>query len=55
MTTLDELLEKQLKDPIFKEKYDALEPEFMVMRAMIETRTPPQDMEGKTYNLSNIL
>ena len=38
MTTLDELLEEQLKDPIFKEKYDALEPEFMVMQAMIDAR-----------------
>ncbi len=38
MITLDELLEEQLKDPIFKEKYDALEPEFMVMQAMIDAR-----------------
>ncbi len=38
MTTLDDLLEEQLKDPIFKEKYDALEPEFMVMQAMIDAR-----------------
>ena len=38
MITLDELLEEQLKDPIFKEKYDALEPEYMVMQAMIDAR-----------------
>ena len=38
MTTLDELIEEQLQDPIFKEKYDALEPEFTVMQAMIDAR-----------------
>ena len=38
MTTLDELIEEQLQDSIFKEKYDALEPEFTVMQAMIDAR-----------------
>ena len=38
MTTLNEFIEEQLKDPIFKEKYDALEPEFTVMQAMIDAR-----------------
>ena len=38
MTTLDELIEEQLQDPIFKEKNDALEPEFTVMQAMIDAR-----------------
>ncbi len=38
MTTLDELLEEQLKDPIFKEKYNALESEFMVIQATIDAR-----------------
>ncbi len=38
MTTLDDLLEEQLQDSTFKEKYDALEPEFMVMQAMIDAR-----------------
>ena len=38
MTTLDEFLEEQLKDPQFKEEYDALEPEFVVMQALIDAR-----------------
>ncbi len=38
MTTLDDLLEEQLLDSIFKEKYDALEPEFMVIQTMIDAR-----------------
>ena len=38
MTTLDEFLEEQLQDPKFKEEYDALEPEFVVMQALIDAR-----------------
>ncbi|MBR1598930.1 MAG: hypothetical protein IJ661_08475 [Lachnospiraceae bacterium] len=36
MTTLNEFVEGQLKDPQFKEEYDALEPEFAVMQALID-------------------
>ena len=36
MTTLNEFVEEQLKDPKFKEEYDALEPEFAVMQALID-------------------
>ena len=38
MTTLNEFIGEQLQDPVFKEKYDALEPEFVVMQAMIDAR-----------------
>ncbi len=38
MTTLNEFIEEQLQDPIFKEKYDALEPEVTVMQAVIDAR-----------------
>ncbi|MBQ9198962.1 MAG: helix-turn-helix transcriptional regulator [Lachnospiraceae bacterium] len=38
MTTLNEFVEEQLKDPKFKEEYDALEPEFAVMQALIDAR-----------------
>ena len=38
MTALNDFIEEQLQDPVFKEKYDALEPEFMVMQAMIDAR-----------------
>lgn len=38
MTTLNEFVEEQLKDPCFKEEYDALEPESAVMQALIDAR-----------------
>ena len=38
MTKLDDFIEEQLQVPVFKEKYDALEPEFVVMQAMIDAR-----------------
>lgn len=34
----DKYLEEQLKDPEFKEEYDALEPEFAVIRAILDAR-----------------
>ena len=38
MTNFHDLLNEQLKDPEFKEEYDALEPEFAIIRAMIDAR-----------------
>jgi len=38
MTTLEEFLAKQMKDPEFKKEYDALEPEFEIIQAMIDAR-----------------
>jgi predicted transcriptional regulator len=38
MTSLDELLKDQLKDPQFKEEYESLEPEFVVKQALIDAR-----------------
>lgn len=38
MTTLDEFLNEQLKNPEFKKEYEALEPEFNIIKAMIEAR-----------------
>ena len=37
-TTFDEFLAEQLKDPEFKKEYDALEPEFAIIQAMIDAR-----------------
>ena len=34
----DKYLDEQLKDPEFKEEYDALEPEFAVIRAILDAR-----------------
>ncbi len=32
-------LEEQLKDPEFRKEYEALEPEYTIMQAMIDART----------------
>ncbi|MBR1602178.1 MAG: transcriptional regulator [Synergistaceae bacterium] len=34
----DDYLVKQLKDPVFKAKYDALEPDFNIANAMMDTQ-----------------
>ena len=38
MTNYDKFVEEQLKDPEFKAEYDALEPEFAIIHAMIDAR-----------------
>lgn len=38
MTRFQDFLEEQLKDPDFKKEYDALEPEFAIIQAMIDAR-----------------
>jgi len=38
MNTLNSYLKEQLKDPAFREAYDALEPEFTIIQAMIDAR-----------------
>ncbi|MCD8133479.1 MAG: helix-turn-helix domain-containing protein [Clostridiales bacterium] len=38
MTNFNDYLQEQLKDPEFRAEYDALEPEFSFMQAMIDAR-----------------
>lgn len=38
MTTLDDFLKEQLKDPEFRKEYEALQPEYELKRAMIQAR-----------------
>ena len=38
MRTFDAFLEEQLRDPELKTEYDALEPEFAIISAIIEAR-----------------
>ena len=38
MTNFDDFLKEQLKDPAFRAEYDALEPEFTIIQAMLEAR-----------------
>ena len=37
MKTFHDLLNKELKDPEFKREYDALEPEFAMIQAMLSS------------------
>ena len=34
----DDFVKEQLKDPVLRAEYDALEPEFAIMQAMIDSR-----------------
>lgn len=38
MTKFNDFLNEQLKDPEIKEEYDALEPEFAIIQALIDAR-----------------
>ncbi|MCR5563626.1 MAG: helix-turn-helix domain-containing protein [Desulfovibrio sp.] len=38
MSNFDEFLEEQLCDPEFRNEYEALEPEFSIMQALIDAR-----------------
>lgn len=38
MTRFDDFLKEQLKDPELKAEYEALEPEFAIIQAMIDAR-----------------
>ena len=38
MTNFDDFLKEQLKDPEFRAEYDALEPEFAIIQAILEAR-----------------
>lgn len=38
MDDMQKYLEEQLKNPKFKKEYDALEPEFVVIRAILDAR-----------------
>lgn len=38
MTNFDEYLKEKKADPEFKKEYDALEPEFAIIQAMIDAR-----------------
>jgi DNA-binding XRE family transcriptional regulator len=38
MRTLEESLAEQMQDPAFQKEWDALEPEFTIMQAMLDAR-----------------
>lgn len=38
MSNFNDYLSQKMKDPVFKAEYDALEPEFSIIQAMIDAR-----------------
>lgn len=59
MLTLQEAIAKRMEDPAFKAEWDALEPEFQIVRAIIEGReekgfTQAQLAEATGINQANI-
>ena len=50
MTKVDDLLEEQLKDDEFRKEYEALEPEFSIMQAMIDARISKGLTRSSTKN-----
>lgn len=52
--TFRESLNEQLRDPEFKEEWDALEPEFQVIRAMIDARQKKQLTQKELAEITGI-
>ena len=50
-TTFKEFRDEQLKNPEIKKEYDALAPEYAIVRAMLEARTS----QGITQQQTNLL
>ena len=46
MTTLNQFFEEQMKDEEFKKEYENLQPEFDIIRALVDARTS-QNMTQK--------
>ncbi len=54
MLTLDEVIAKEMENPEFKAEWDALEPEFQIIRAIIEGRTARQFSEEQLAEATGI-
>lgn len=54
MTNYKDYLNEQLKDPEFKAEYDALEPEFSLMRTIMEARMEKGLTQQKLSELTGI-
>ena len=54
MTNFDEFLEDQLEDPEFRAEWDALEPEFAIVQAMIDAREDAGMTQQKLSELTGI-
>ncbi|MBQ2707836.1 MAG: helix-turn-helix transcriptional regulator [Clostridia bacterium] len=49
-----ETLNEQLKDPEFKKEWDALEPEYQIIRAMLDTRNEESITQKQLADLTGI-
>jgi len=47
MSTFREFLDEQLQDPEFRAEWDALEPEFAIVQAMIDARINSEIIKKK--------
>ena len=54
MTRFDDFLSEELKDHEFKAEYDALEPEFAIVRAMIDARKESGLTQKKLSEITGI-
>jgi hypothetical protein len=43
MSTFEEFLNEEMQDPEFRAEYEALEPEFSIIQAMIDARKSNRD------------
>ena len=46
MSTFNSYLNKQMENPEFRAEYEALEPEFSIIQAMIDARNTVRKFEG---------
>ena len=54
MSDFRDYLNEQLKDPEFRAEWDALEPEFQIVRAMIDAREKKHLSQKELSNLTGI-
>ena len=54
MLTLDEVIAKEMENPEFKAEWDALEPEFQIIRAIMEGREARQFSEEQLSEVTGI-
>ena len=51
MSNFNEYLKEQLNDPEFKKEYDAQEPEFSIIQAMIDARKASGFSQKRPYKI----
>ena len=54
METLDQYLEKQLKNPKFKKKWDALDDEYQIIQNIVEARLAAHMTQMQLSELTGI-